>query len=143
MSPNKTLSVIIRYKGLENPILRGKTSTTKTHKEYLHNMYQFGVQYDRDFRKRMIRILEHCEQSIEDSMFIVVLICYVPLISAMQRKGLTDCSPVITICTRPEIKLSTDKLLVIMTSHVEGLPPKRFRVKYIQHPLKFAAIQYV
>ena len=125
------------YKERKGLYLRHEIPTAEDHYKYLRNMRKANViRYDKDYKKRLIRVLRIPEQSTEEVVCTADPLCYVSHLSAMQRWGLTNRSPKPLICTRPDRKTSTAQLLDMMANHPDDLPPERLRMKHIGHPDK-------
>ena len=117
--------------------LRNETPTVDDHFKYLRNMCRDDViRPDNDYGKRLIRVLDIPGQSTEEVVCTADPLCYVSHLSSMHRWGLTNRSPKPLICTRPDRISATAQLSEIMTSHPDGLPPERLRMKCFGHPDK-------
>ena len=125
----------IMYREGKELYLKHDTPTEKDHRRFLRNLHRAGViKYDEDYGSRLIRILVVSEQSTEEVVCFADPLCYVSHLSSMHRWGLTDRSSYALICTRPDRKTSTVQLTNMMSTHLESLPPRRVRLKYIGHP---------
>ena len=128
-------SIQVMYREGKSLYLRRESPILKDHLRYVRNLYIAGaIRNDLDYGNRLIRVLDISEQSTEEVVCLADPLCYVSHLSAMHRWGLTDRSSKALICTRPDRKTSTVKLMNIMSNHPDGLPPSRLRMKYIKHP---------
>lgn len=123
------------YKERKGLYLRREIPTVEDHYRYLRKMCRANViRPDNDYGKRLIRVLDIPGQSAEEIVCTADPLCYVSHLSAMHRWGLTNRSPKSLICTRLHRKALTAQLFDMMTSHPDGLPPERCRMKYVSHP---------
>ncbi len=121
------------YKNGEGLHLRREKPKLEDHSRHLKGLYRAGlIRYDRDYGKRLIRVLEVSEHSTEEIVCLADPLCYVSHLSAMQRWGLTDRAPLVLTCTRPSKAIAVAQLQEIMAGH--PLPPERVRLRNIRHP---------
>jgi len=124
-----------------NLYLRHSQPSLDDYFRFVKKMYKAGlIRYDRDYGKRLIRVLEVSERSIGDVICLADPLCYISHLSAMQRWGLTNRAPRVLTYTRPDKNTAAAMRAKIMVDSSYPLPPKRVQLKNIQHPDKVREI---
>ena len=115
------------------------------------------IDSDPDYGSHLVRVRIVSSQPAEEIVCIVDPLCHLSHLSAMQRWGLTDRSPSVTIFTRPDKETARRRLMEMMenhsaaetsgisdaalqsavgpvTAHHYPMPPERFRLRVVHHP---------
>ena len=89
---------------------------------------------DRDYGKRVIRVLSVSDLPAEDIICLLDPTCYVSHLSAMQRWGLTDRSPGALLLTRPDRKAAAEELSSYRTETLGEDETNPFPSTIVGHP---------
>lgn len=91
---------------------------------------------DRDYGKRVIRVLSISDLPAEDIVCLLDPTCYVSHLSAMQRWGLTDRSPRVLLLTRPDRKAAAEELISYRTEALGKDETNPFPSTIVGHPTR-------
>lgn len=91
---------------------------------------------DRDYGKRVIRVLSISDLPAEDIVCLLDPTCYVSHLSAMQRWGLTDRSPRVLLLTRPDRKAAAEELISYRTEALGKDETNPFPSTIVGHPAR-------
>ena len=91
---------------------------------------------DRDYGKRVIRVLSISDLPAEDIICLLDPTCYVSHLSAMQRWGLTDRSPRALLLTRPDRKAAAVELSAYRTEALGEDETNPFPSTIVGHPAR-------
>lgn len=89
---------------------------------------------DRDYGKRVIRVLAVSDLPAEDIVCLVDPTCHVSHLSAMQRWGLTDRRPDALVLTRPDRRTATEKIRDYMREALGEGETTPFPLRIVGHP---------
>lgn len=89
---------------------------------------------DRDYGRRVIRVLTVSDLPAEDIICLIDRTCYVSHLSAMQQWGLTDRNPNALILTRPDRKTATAQIQSYMAEVLENNEINPFPLRIVGHP---------
>ncbi len=115
--------------------LRGKTPGQVEYvrlKSILRDADVIGT--DRDYGKRVIRVLSISDLPAEGIICLLDPTCYVSHLSAMQRWGLTDRSPRALLLTRPDRKAAAEELSSYRTETLGEDETNPFPSTIVGHP---------
>ena len=91
---------------------------------------------DRDYGKRVIRVLSISDLPAEDIICLLDPTCYISYLSAMQRWGLTDRSPAALLLTRPDRKAAAEELRSYRTEALGEGESNPFPSTIVGHPAR-------
>ena len=89
---------------------------------------------DRDYGKRVIRVLAVSDLPAEDIVCLVDPTCHVSHLSAMQRWGLTDRRPDALMLTRPDRAAAADRIRDYMREALRKDETTPFPLRIVGHP---------
>lgn len=89
---------------------------------------------DRNYGKRVIRVLAVSDLPAEDIACLVDSTCHVSHLSAMQRWGLTDRRPDALALTRPDRRIATEKIRDYMKEVLGEDKTTPFPLRIVGHP---------
>ena len=92
------------------------------------------VAHDRDYGKRVIRVLAVSDLPAEDIACLVDPTCHVSHLSAMQRWGLTDRRPDALALTRPDRRTAAERLRNYMKETLGENETTPFPLRIVGHP---------
>ena len=101
-------------------------------KSILRDAHVIGT--DRDYGKRVIRVLSVSDLPAEDIICLLDRTCYVSHLSAMQRWGLTDRVPRALLLTRPDRKAAAEALSSYRTEALGEDETNPFPSTIVRHP---------
>ena len=115
--------------------LRRSAPTKDDYSRLLSNLKKMAlVALDRDYGKRVIRVLAVSDLPAEDIACLVDPTCHVSHLSAMQRWGLTDRRPDALALTRPDHGTTTKKIRGYMREALGEDKTTPFPLRIMSHP---------
>jgi predicted transcriptional regulator of viral defense system len=92
------------------------------------------ISSDRDYGRRVIRVLTLSDLPAEDIICLIDPTCYVSHLSAMQRWGLTNRSPSALILTRPDLVTHKKETVGLDCMAMEANSKNPFPARLAMHP---------
>lgn len=89
---------------------------------------------DRDYGRRIIRVLTVSDLPAEDIICLIDRTCHVSHLSAMQQWGLTDRSPKALMLTRPDRKTAAAQIHSYMTKTLSKNETNPYPLRIVGHP---------
>lgn len=124
-----------RDHGDEKLYLRSNSPTKDNYTRILSDLKKTAVVApDRDYGKRVIRVLTISDLPAEDIVCLIDPTCHVSHLSAMQRWGLTDRRPDALALTRPDRRTATEKIRGYMREALGEDETTPFPLRIMGHP---------